>query len=182
MTEQRVSYRYAKALLETAEQEGITDLVYNDFLFVMSVFHDSQELRVMTASPVLQQWRKKKIYQELFTDRLSPLVLNFLVFLLDKQRGELIQSIIIQFQNQYNTLRNRLSVDITSAIELNDEIKTRILDKLVQITDKTILPQFYINPLLKGGVLVRIEDWVYDATIKNQLNILFKRLSEGEGI
>lgn len=180
MTEQRVSNRYARALLETAEQEGLTDNVYNDFQLVLSVFNASHELRAMTASPVFQQWRKKKIYQELFTGRVSPLVLNFLILLLDKRRGELIQSIIIQFQNQYDTLKNRLAVEITSAIGLNEEMQGKIIQKLIQITNKTILPQFKVNPNLKGGVLVRIEDWVYDATIKNQLDVLFKRLSEGD--
>jgi F-type H+-transporting ATPase subunit delta len=180
MTEQRVSNRYASALLDTAEQEGITDQVYNDFLLIKSTFRLSHELRAMTASPIFQQWRKKKIYEELFTGRVSQLVLKFLILLLDKRRGELIPSIIIQFQNQYNILKNRLQVEISSAIELNDEIKGKIIEKLTIMTQKTILPEFNVNPSLKGGVLVRIEDWVYDATIKNQLDILLKSLSEGE--
>ena len=105
--------------------------------------------------------------------------MNFLILLIDKRRGELIISIIRQYEMQYNLLNNRLEADIISALELNDELKKQVIDKLHNWTKKTILPTFIVDEKIKGGLLVRIDDWVFDASVKHQLDTLFKKLSEG---
>lgn len=180
MTEQRVSFRYAKALLETATKGLVAETIFNDFQKVALTMELSRELRVFTASPVVQQWKKKKIFTEVFNEvKISELTLTFLILLIDKRRGNLILDIIKQYEIQYNRLMNKLSVIITSAVELSDEIKQRIIDRLSLITGKQILADFKTNIDIQGGIIVRIDDWVFDASVKNQLSNLFKQLSEG---
>ena len=181
MTEQRVSFRYARAILETAVQEKVSDKIFGDFLVVNDILADSRELRVLTSSPVLQHWKKKEVYQAVFEGRISTLTLNFLMFLLDKKRGDLIPSIIAQYVIQYNIMNNKLPVEIYSAIELNDNIKQKIVNELEDWTQKTILPDFKLQPELKGGMMIKVDDWVYDASLKNQLEILYKKLAD-EGL
>ena len=179
MTEQRVSSRYARALLDTALQVGIAESVFEDFKKVRASLDASREFKSITASPVFQLWRKKKIYKELFAEiKISDLTLNFLLLLIDKRRGVLISSIVEEYQKQFEILENRLQVEITSAIELTEEIKSKLIDKLSEWTHKTILSTYKIEPSIKGGLIVKIDDWVYDASIKNQLEILYTLLSE----
>ena len=180
MLEQKVSYRYACALLDTASKEGIADTVFNDIKRVRATLSLSKELRSMTASPVFQLWKKKKIYKALFSEiKISEITLNFLILLLDKRRGELIPSIVRQYEMQYNLLNNRLEVDVISAIELTEEIRKKVIDKLTVWTKMKILPTFKIDEKIKGGLLVKIDDWVFDASVKHQLETLFKKLTEG---
>jgi len=178
MFEQRVSFRYARAIIETAVQEGVADTLYLDFSFIHKVLNDNRELRTIIASPVLQHWKKKGLIKEIFQEKISVLSLDFLLFLLDKKRGELILSIISQFEIQYNILNNKLPVEIFSAIGLTDEIKNKIIKEMSEITHKTILPEYKVQPELIGGLMVKVDDWVFDATFKNQLAILFKKLSD----
>jgi F-type H+-transporting ATPase subunit delta len=183
MTEQRVSYRYAKALMGTAINDGLAEVIHNDFQKINEIFNSSRELRSLTASPVFQNWKKKKIYNELFENmKISELSSNFLILLIEKRRGSLIPDIVVQFEKLYNILNNKLEVFITSAIELTEEVKGKIILKLAEKTNMTILPVYKIEPALKGGIMLRIDDWVFDASIKNQLEILFKKLAEGQEI
>jgi F-type H+-transporting ATPase subunit delta len=176
MTEQRVSSRYARAILQSAIQEGNSDKIYEDFQDVFKVVNESNELRTLTASPVFQIWKKKKIYEEIFKDHVSDLTFKFIIMLLDKRRGELILSIIKQYESQYNKLNNRLTVDIFTAIEPTEEIKNKITNALTEWTKKVILPQFTVKADLKGGIIIKISDWVFDASIKHQLELLYKEL------
>lgn len=181
MQEHRVSFRYAKALLESAIKEGVSEKILNDFQIVKLFFESSSELRTLAASPVVQLWKKRKAIEEIFKDEhISKMTLEFLLFLIDKRRGDLILSIISEYETQYNVANNRLSIQISSAVELNDKIKNDILDKITALTQKEILPEYTIDKSLKGGILVRIDDWIFDATIKNQLNNLHKILIEGQ--
>lgn len=180
MKEHRVSYRYAKALLESAKKEGVVELIYNDFKSIKMTFLLSKELRHFAASPVIQLWRKKKVLNEIFEEeKISPLSMEFLILLIDKRRGDLILSIIEEFEKLYNLLNNRLPITVESAVEMDEKMKTQVLEKVSAKTKMTVLPEFTLNKELKGGILVRIQDWVFDASIKNQLKILRKQLIEG---
>ena len=110
---------------------------------------------------------------------MSKLTMDFLIMLIEKRRGELMISIIEQFENQYNVYNNKLPVEVESAVELSEDIKNKIVTRIADWTKKTVLPKFRINPALKGGFLVKIDDWVFDSSIKNQLELLYKSLAEG---
>ncbi|ROL61076.1 ATP synthase F1 subunit delta [Bacteroidetes/Chlorobi group bacterium ChocPot_Mid] len=180
MKEHRVSYRYAKALLESAKKEGVVELINNDFKSIKMTFLMSKELRHFAGSPVIQLWRKKKVLNEIFEEeKISPLSMEFLILLIDKRRGDLVLSIIEEFEKLYNILNNRLPITVESAVEMDEKMKEQVLNKVSAKTKMTILPEYKLNEELKGGILVRIQDWVFDASIKNQLKMLRKQLIEG---
>ncbi len=180
MTEQRVSVRYARSILEIAKQENITDTVLEDFHTIMKMIKSSRELQNLIHSPVVQYWKKKKAFTEIFEPAVSKLTMKFINLLAEKRREKLIPSIIIQYTNLYNVLNGRLPVEIFSAIELSDEIKNKIIEKMKEKTGKTVLTSFKVDPSLKGGLLVKVDDWVFDASVKNQLEILFEKLANGQ--
>lgn len=177
MTEQKVSHRYALALLETAKLEGLVENIYKDLKFIRHTIEQSKDLKNLTFSPVIPYWRKKKIYEAIFSDKLNPLTFKFIDLLTDKRREKLLPDICYQYEVLYDTLNNILPVEIESAIELSEEIKNKITKKIEKNTNKKVIPDFKINKFIKGGLLVKIQDWVYDASLKNQLEILFKKLS-----
>lgn len=182
MIEQRVSLRYARAILETAVEGKIDKEIYDDFLFVIKTLNSSKEFAAITTSPVVQHWRKKKIYDEIFKGKINDLTLSFLTLLTDKRRDKLIPSIVRQYVIEYDKLHNRLPAEIVSAIELDDSTKNEIVGKLAAWTKMQILPEFAVDPNVKGGMLVRIDDWVFDATIRNQLQVLYRTLAEGGAV
>lgn len=182
MTEYKVSFRYARAVLDLAEQENLSDSIYNDLEFVKKTLRSSLQLRVFTVNPIIQQWRKVRVYKEIFEKRISPLTLNFLLFIIKKRRSNLIESIVEQYIYQYNELKNRKFVEIQSAVELDEELKTKAVNKINTLINKTIIPNFRVNPELKGGILFKVDDWIYDGSLKNQLERLHKQLVEGKEI
>ncbi|MCX7735257.1 MAG: ATP synthase F1 subunit delta [Candidatus Kapabacteria bacterium] len=182
MTEYKVSFRYARAVLELAEEQNLSDTIYQDLDFVRRTLKSSFQLKLFTINPIIQEWRKVKAYKAIFENKISSLTLNFLVFIIRKRRSNLIESIAEQFILQYNELKNRKFVEIQSAVELNEDLKTKAVAKINTLINKTIIPDFKINPHLKGGILIKVDDWVYDGSIKNQLEHLHKQLIEGKQI
>lgn len=178
MTEKKVSHRYAKAVMETAIQEKCTDEVFKSFAYMDSVIGSSRELRAFLLNPIILPWKKKKILSEIFEGKVHALNYHFIMLLVDKGREVLIPSIIEQFNEQYNDLNNNISIEIYSANELAKESRKSIVDKLSAWTKKQVLPVYKIDKSLRGGVMIRIGDWVYDYTIKSQLDTLYRRLAE----
>jgi len=75
MTEYKVSFRYARAVLELAEQENISESIYKDLEFVEKTLESSIQLKVFTINPIIQEWRKVRVYKEF---HLSPCIVCFL--------------------------------------------------------------------------------------------------------
>ncbi len=177
MFEQRVSSRYARSLLMTAQSLKLEDEVFMDLELIKLIADKSKELKALMNSPVIQHWRKKNVFEELFKGRVNDLTMQFLILLTEKKRELILDSIIFQYENQYNILKNRQKVEIYSAIVLSDELRKDVEKRLIDMTKKTILPEYITQPSLMGGMMVRIGDWVYDASIKNQLESLRDRLA-----
>ncbi len=178
MTEKRVSSRYAKAIIETAKDANLTDLLFKDFLYIREVCNVSKELKSFIKSPIVNEHSKINVFDEVFGGKVNDITLNFIKFLVTKSRGDYLLFIIDEYEELYNKLNNRIKVEVTSAIELDEDEKKKIVDKIEENTKKTVLPDFKKKDELIGGLQVRIEDWVFDASLKSQLTELYDRLSK----
>ncbi len=182
MTESKVSLRYAKSLIDVTELNGSSELVQKDFAYIIKTIKSSRELASLIKSPIVQNWKKKKILQEIFETSISKLTFDFIMLITEKHREKLLFSIIQQFENLYNIQNNRIVVKITSAIEIEGSLKAKILHNIQLMLNKVVLPDFSVVPSLKGGIQIQVEDWVYDASISRQIEILRKNLIEGKNI
>lgn len=178
MTEQKVSSRYARALLDIADKEAITDKVIVDLDLVSEMIRSSKELNNLVQSPIVADWQKKKIFQELLSGKTQEVTLKFIELLIDKGREVLIENIIDRFLKLYDEKNNRVKIDVTSATELTDTLKSKIVAKLTEATSKTIIPTYFTDPSVKGGISIRVNDWVYDATLLTQLKLLKEDLKK----
>lgn len=177
MLEERISYRYAKAILDTAKESNLEDLLFRDFQFVDKVF-SILELISMARKPIVPLLKKKHIYKEIFSNEISDLTLSSILFLADKGRDYLIRSIIAQYQKLYYINKGFLPVEIFFAVDVPDEIQNRIISKIEENTGRKVVPKITINPNIIGGFILKIDDWVYDASLKNKINALYDELTK----
>lgn len=182
MTEQKVSRRYATAIYDNSMSIGQTKQVHEDFQYISSLLKSSKDLMVMFRSPVIQKWKKQDVIEVLLKDKVSDITYKFLKLLTDKQRENLIPDIIFQFEFVYNEANNIQKIMVVSAHELNDTLRSKIIDSVSEWTGKKIISDFTVDPKLIGGVFIRVENWVYDATVARQLTLLRQKLIEGNGL
>jgi F-type H+-transporting ATPase subunit delta len=180
MTEQRVSFRYAKAVFDLAKSAHNIDTVYKDFMIIRDYLNQSSELLRVLKNPIVKTWQKKNLFKELFKDILSELSYSFIILLAEKNREDLLSDILFSFETMYNTEMNICKADITTSRDLDSELKSKIISELTSKLNKTIIPKYLVEPKIKGGIMVRVEDWVYDASIRNQLSRLRTKLIEGK--
>ncbi|MBR3090695.1 MAG: ATP synthase F1 subunit delta, partial [Bacteroidetes bacterium] len=87
-----------------------------------------------------------------------------------------INDIYISFNKLYYKEKGLLAVTVTTAIPLQEELKNEIINKLELTTNKKIIPTYIVDKTLFGGIVINIDDWVYDASIKRQLEIIHTHL------
>ena len=79
----------------------------------------------------------------------------------------------------YNKLKNIVKPSIISAIELSEEQKSRIVEKLKTKLNKEIEPEYTVNADIIGGLIVEIEDRTIDCSIKSKFENMKKQLTKG---
>ena len=170
--------RWAKALMELAqENEGISkETILSNLIDVADNISSSEELQNAVNNPSISVEEKQIVLCKLFEGRVIPLVYNFLFALNLKKRLGIISDIIIEFQKELERIKNIVRVNVTSAIELNDEKKNDIKNKISEKLHKEVILNYEINSDIIGGLVFNINDTIVDNSIKHKLDNLQKEI------
>ncbi len=179
MSEITISRRYAKALDEQAQSAGKSEHVSADMSLISDGLKVSRELAGLFSSPVVSREKKADVFRALFGERIDSLTLRFLELLVEKRREGLFPEVV----KAYRELRDRQSgvvgVSARTALPLSDDDEKRLIVSLEKLTGSKIRLEKKVDTSILGGIVIRVGDTVYDASVVNQLASLRERLETG---
>ena len=114
MSSYRIAARYAKSLIDLAQEQGKLDRVLQD----MTAFRDVADLRdmdLLLKSPVVNADKKSKVLEAIFRDKIDPLTHSFINIILRKGRESILGEIAQEFIFQYRVIKGISIVEVTSA-------------------------------------------------------------------
>ena len=174
----KAAIRYAKALLTFAIERKELDTVNADVLALQEAVKGSQELALMMNSSVIQEGKKVDIYKALFADKISATTLNFMILIAKNSRSSFLPHILDAFQTQYKAHKNIVTVDITTASAMDEELKNELVAFLKkEAPETTIEINEEINKDLIGGFIFRTATHQIDASVANRLKTLRRDLN-----
>ena len=178
MSPLRIARRYATALLRLAQETGEHEQIYQELSWLRRILESSSELRAFLRNPIIRSEQKHAVIHQLFAERVSPLVLQFLLLLVSKRREALLPEIITAYEELYYQYTDRLPVTVRSAVPLEAALQEQLVAALQERTGKTIVPSFVVEPTLLGGIQLQIGDTVIDGTLRHALERLRRQLLE----
>jgi len=88
-----------------------------------------------------------------------------------KGRANYLLEITNAFEQAYKNHKNIKEVTITSAIQLSEETIQNIKTKINQeIKDTIIEIKTKVKPEIIGGIVIELDDKLFDASVRNRLN------------
>ncbi|WP_130805734.1 F0F1 ATP synthase subunit delta [Senegalia massiliensis] len=172
-----VSKRYAEALFEVALEQENLEKFKEEIIGVSDIFESEKELKIVFEHPKLSTDEKKDILDNLFKDRISEEVLNFLYIIVDKGREKYISDIkdeyIVLFNKEYGIVEGKA----ITAIEMTQEKLERLEKELSKKLNKTIKLENKVDSTVLGGVLVKIGDKVIDSSVKGTIDEMSRQLN-----
>ncbi|WP_026897020.1 ATP synthase F1 subunit delta [Daejeonella oryzae] len=178
MSEIQVASRYAKSLMDLAEEQNTLEPIRNDIVSFIETLRQNPTLQAVLKNPIISPSRKLNILEELFASRFNPVVLSFFKLLVNKQRSSILYSIAKAFVDEYNIRKNIVKATVTSAAPLSEENKKQIEEVIKETTHGEILLTTKVDPNLIGGFILNVGDKQFDTSLSSQLRKLKKEFEQ----
>ena len=163
-----ISNRYAKALFLLAKKENVLQGISRESQSVIDFFSNQKTAMMLLKNPVVSKEKKINIFQKSFQGQLSTLMQSFIKLVIDKGRYRDLLSILDQYIEIYKKEMNIISLELVTTKKINDSLKQKINNKLG--AQENVVFKETIDPKILGGILIRLNDLQFDATVKNKLN------------
>lgn len=177
MSEITVASRYAKALIDLAEENNSLEATYADMVAFEKVVDDNPVLEAVLKNPIIPLDKKKGILREIFSGQLSKVSSSFLDIVINKGRSAILFETSKQFVRQYNIIKGVFTAHVTSAVTLTNTAKQEIIDLVKKdFSANEVIVEEKVNPDLIGGFILRVGDRQFDGSISHGLDKLRKEL------
>ena len=192
-----ISQRYANAFYEIVADKNQIDVVLKDFKVFLNVLtgsseveqetdelfkgHQKSKIFTLLSGPLLTIEQKGQLIDDIFGVQqglVSAVSMDFLKFLLHKNRIDKILEIIAAFRSRHDGTENLVRGQVFSHYDLTVEEKGQIEKAMAERLKKQVHFEYFKRPSLLGGVLIKLDGWLFDGTIANQLVMLKEHLKK----
>jgi F-type H+-transporting ATPase subunit delta len=111
----------------------------------------------------------------------TPTLRNFLHVLNEHNRMEVLRSIVDAYGRLYNRAHRRVEVEVCSAVPLTQEQRAKVIADVRAVAQVEAILKEKVDPEILGGLIVRLGDWVYDASLRTKLETIRNQLIERSG-
>jgi F-type H+-transporting ATPase subunit delta len=171
MQNPRLASRYAKSLLDLAVEQNSLDATLKDVQLMDGICRESRDFANVLRSPVIHADKKLQIIKAVLGTGIGALTQAFITLLVNKGREAALPEIAESFISQYKELKRIRTVKLTTATPVSDKVKEAIRSRVAAgLPDHTIELSADVNPDLIGGFVLEMEDKLFDASIRRDLN------------
>ena len=178
MSEIRISQRYAKALMDLAQERGKVAEVLEDIKGFEQVAKN-RDFYLLLQSPIVTADKKKSIVDKIFGGKITDITQGFINLCITKGREAVLPEMASAFINDYKKDQGIISIKVTTAAPLSNETLSAIKSKIIADvpTAKEVEVETEIKPELIGGYIVEFGDKLFDASVTRKLEDLRKGFS-----
>jgi F-type H+-transporting ATPase subunit delta len=167
-----VAIRYAQAVYDEAEAQGLTDTIVSDLVQLDTLLQSHKEFATLVETAALSVDEKLSVVTKLAKARLHRLTEGLLVVLTRNQRLAMLPAVIQAVRKLVLDKRGEIEVHVDYATEVTDAIREELKAKLAQITKKSVILKENTDSSLLGGMRIYVDSTLYDLSIRGKLDAM----------
>lgn len=174
---------YATSLLDLADQAGGEDKILevaDELEQIVELARSGRNFGEFLSSPIVDAKQRGESIRRIFSDNVTDLTLRFLLVLNEKGRLGHLEPITVAYDRLVQERFGRVEVNVYTPAPLGEaqleSIRNRVRDALGR--EPVLHP--YTDPMMIGGLKLRIGDQLIDGSVAGQLRrIRHNLLTEG---
>jgi F-type H+-transporting ATPase subunit delta len=168
---------YAQSLLEVATDDVVAEPIALELATLAALLDEIEGFRELLSPGLISEGKQCQLVQRVFAGRVSQVVEAFLAVLVHRGRGNLLKASSVAFRKRLNARQGKVEVSVTTAVELSDDQRRSLAETVRAAIGAEPLLEVKVNKDILGGLVVRVGDDVYDASLAAELKRLKRRLT-----
>ena len=169
----------SEALIESAKEENKLDKITSDLEDFYSVISQSSELKNVLSSSTFELAEREQVTKDLTSKRgYDNLTTNFIGLVLELDKFKSLLSSEETFIQRLRKASGKIKAEIVMASTPTEEDLSKIKAKLTQVVGQEVEVTSKVDPEIIGGIIAKVEDKVFDGSIKTQLERIRGVLSQ----
>jgi F-type H+-transporting ATPase subunit delta len=169
---------YAEALFEAARERGELEGTLDDLKDFVAALQESEELRLFYYGGQIPDREKRRAIDAL-TEGMTLSTRNFLKVLADNGREEILDEVLLRYEELVKEHLGRVEVEVTTAVELSEEEVGRIKERLERLLEgREVILQTSVDADIVGGAVFRFGGRMVDGSVRGQLMSLREEMLE----
>lgn len=170
-------YVYAEALYDVAHEAGQLTRVEEEMLALQQILAKQPVLNRFLETPTVMPEQKRKVLLSALSN-FSPITLNFLCVLVNKQRVRLLDKIVAAFHEHCNEKAGIAEMTVTSARPLDAGEKASLNGVLEKKLGRKVKLVEKVRAELIGGFVLSHRDQQWDLSLVHRLGRLVNRMED----
>jgi F-type H+-transporting ATPase subunit delta len=167
---------YARSLFEVAQEQDKLDAVREQLAQFAGALNDDRQVSIFFFSPYFSAQEKKDGLHRMVSGA-DEVILNFLEALIERHRMPAIFRIRARYEEMWDAVNRLLPVEVTSAVPLDEATVKSIGQSIGEQTGNEIELSTVVDPNVLGGIVLRVGNFILDASIRNRLEQLRKQVA-----
>lgn len=178
MSDIRVAARYAKSLIDLANERGVLDEIKSDMVLFVKVVEENPSFQLLLKNPIINHAKKLAVLKGIFQGKVDQMTFSFFEIITRKNREALLLDVAKQFIVQFNALKGISMATVTTAIPLDADLRARIKAIVLEKTGNQSEIKEKVDPSIIGGYILQIGDRRIDDSVRSRLNSLKMKFSD----
>jgi F-type H+-transporting ATPase subunit delta len=171
--------RFSQAIFEIAKEKNTLDKWFEDLSLIASLSRNPEFVAAVD-NPRFSFEDKFKLVSNQLKSK-DPLVLNLTKLLISRGNFGLIAEIHSEYNRLLDNYRNIEQAEVTTAVALEDKEKAALVGRLEALTGKKIKLSAKVDPVILGGIIIRVGGKLLDGSTSNQLAALKAEMTGSKG-
>ena len=160
----------SEALIESAKDENKLDKITSDIEDFFTVLDENPELKNVLASSTFELAEREEVSKDLTSKRgYDALTTNFLGLVLELDKFKALLNSEETFVQKLRKASGKIMAEIVMASAPSEEELSKIKAKLTQVMGQEVEVASKVDPEIIGGIIAKVEDKVFDGSIRTQL-------------
>lgn len=161
--------RYAKALIDALYPDR-AEAGLEQLQKLNEALRANPEARTFFENPTVPGEKRKAMLIGIGNALgLSDAIRNFTEILIDRNRLDLLDSILEAYQKYLDEKMGIVRALVTAAQPLDSAQRSELTDRLEKVTGKQVRMEVAVDSTLLGGVVARVGGTIYDGSLRQQL-------------
>lgn len=158
------------ALFSIGKSKKEIEKFVENFRDLNSIKTKHHEVKEFLNNPLLTTTKKIVIVDEISKKlKFQKFFSNFLKVIARHNRLSQLNNINKHFDEIIRAENNKINVEVTTSIEISNDINNNLIEKLENLTKKKINLENKIDPNILGGIIIKIGSTMIDSSIKTKL-------------